>query len=83
MTPSNNPYPQLLVFRGRTMDAHYHPVQLPIYRDNPLIEALPPLLTQEAAFLALQYLPPYTLPCTHKSVVQVKVPDDGHLSCQL
>ena len=58
MTSSNHPYPQLLVFRGQTIDARYHPAQLPIYRDNPLIEALPPLLTQEAAFLALQYLPP-------------------------
>lgn len=60
MTPNANPHPQLLVFRGRVMDALYRSDQLPIYQDNPLIEALPPLLSQEQAFVALQYLPPYT-----------------------
>lgn len=45
--------PYLLVFRGREVNASYNPQQLSIYQDNPLIEALPPLLTTEEAFVLL------------------------------
>lgn len=51
--------PHLLVFRGREVFAEYNPEQLSIYRDNPLIEALPSLLTEEQAFVLLSLLPKY------------------------
>lgn len=51
--------PHLLVFRGNEVAATYEKEQLSIYRDNPLIEALPPLLAQEEAFVRLQHLPKY------------------------
>jgi hypothetical protein len=60
MMNSNSAFePYLLVFRGREVNASYNPQQLSIYQDNPLIEALPPLLTTEEAFVLLQHLPVY------------------------
>jgi AAA domain len=52
-------HPHLLVLRGRVVDADYCSEQLSIYRDNPLIEALPTLLNEDAAFMAMQQLPRY------------------------
>ncbi|MDZ8226938.1 ATP-binding protein [Nostoc sp. ChiVER01] len=59
MTPEPAHSPHLLVFRGREVFAQYNPEQISIYRDNPLIEALPPLLTEEQAFISLSLLPRY------------------------
>ncbi|MEC1698141.1 ATP-binding protein [Schinkia azotoformans] len=39
--------------------AHYREQEVPDYRNNPLIEALPPILSVEEAFEQLGYLPEY------------------------
>lgn len=51
--------PPLLVFRGDEVDALYKSGQLSIYRDNPLIEALPPLLNEDETMAALMRHPRY------------------------
>ena len=46
--------------RHRFTPARYRRQLVPEYRGNPAIEALPPLLSEEEAYLALRYLPPYS-----------------------
>lgn len=50
--------PSLLVFKGRRVPASYHE-EISIYRGNPLIEALPPILTEEQVIEQLQFFPEY------------------------
>jgi hypothetical protein len=57
MTNKHCSQPPLLVFRGREVDANYNQQPLSIYRDNPLIEALPPILTEEEAMAQLMHHP--------------------------
>lgn len=48
--------PPLPVFRGRVEEAAYHDPLVPSYRDNPFIEALPPIWTvDQAANLLMRY----------------------------
>jgi hypothetical protein len=42
---------------GRIEDATYHDQVLPIYRDNPLIEALPPIMLEEEILRRLTHIP--------------------------
>jgi len=39
------------------VNAKYHQADLPEYRGNPLIEALPPLMSREDVMLALSNFP--------------------------
>lgn len=59
MTNNHPRLPPLLVFRGDEVEANYNFEQLSIYRDNPLIEALPPLLTEDSAMALLMRHPRY------------------------
>jgi hypothetical protein len=56
---SNQHIPSLLVGRGRVEQATYLDPVIPSYRDNPLIEALPPILTQDETAERLAFYPDY------------------------
>lgn len=47
------------VVRGKMEHAQYRESVVPIYRDNPLTEALPPIYTAENAYQSLTYYPEY------------------------
>ena len=51
--------PLNVVNRGRVVQAVYREPETADYADNPLIEALPPILTTEQAMLGLAYYPHY------------------------
>src|SRR5207244_3471394 len=51
--------PLSAVNRGRVVQAVYREPEIPDYAGNPLIEALPPVLTTEQAMLGLAYYPRY------------------------
>ena len=48
-----------LVGKGRIVEADYRPVEISTYRGNPLIEALPPIWTEDEVEERLRYYPPY------------------------
>jgi len=48
------------VVRGRMEQASYRDPLVPIYRDNPLLEALPPIYTAEVAYQGLRRYPEYS-----------------------
>lgn len=54
-TPSN---PPLQVFRGEQIQASYHE-EISIYRGNPLIEALPPIWTEDEVMERLEVYPEF------------------------
>jgi len=51
---------RILIVRGRTVRAAYRDTGIPDYDGNPLIEALPPVLTDDQATLRLARYPQYT-----------------------
>jgi hypothetical protein len=51
--------PRLLVVKGRTVQAAYRETGIPDYDGNPLIEALPPVLTDDQATLRMACYPQY------------------------
>ncbi|BAQ60813.1 Tn7-like transposition protein C [Geminocystis sp. NIES-3708] len=51
--------PSLLAFKGQVIQAQYQDPLLSIYRNNPLIEALPTILSEEEAMVRLAYYPEY------------------------
>lgn len=51
--------PRILIVKGRTVRAAYRETGIPDYDDNPLIEALPPVLTDDQATLRLAHYPQY------------------------
>lgn len=56
---SSQHVPSLLVSRGRIEQANYHDAEIPNYRENPLIEALPPILNQDDTMEHLARFPEY------------------------
>jgi hypothetical protein len=56
---NNQHVPSLLVIRGRIEQANYHDAEIPNYRENPLIEALPPILNQDDTAICLARFPEY------------------------
>ncbi|MEQ9668314.1 ATP-binding protein [Coleofasciculus sp. G2-EDA-02] len=48
--------PPIFVFKGQKVSAYYHE-EISIYRGNPLIEALPEILTEEQVIEQLQFYP--------------------------
>lgn len=56
---SNQHIPSILVGKGRIEQATYRDPELPNYRDNPLIEALPAILTQDETAELLADYPDY------------------------
>lgn len=52
--------PSLLVFKGQKVQASYHE-EISIYQGNPLIEALPAILTEDEVIDKLQFYPEYNL----------------------
>lgn len=48
-----------VVNRGQIVQAKYREPEINDYKDNPLIEALPPILTTDQALKALRYYPDY------------------------
>jgi hypothetical protein len=54
-----NVTPDVVFFRGAQRRAGYLEQEVPFYRGNPFIEALPPLLTEEQVDDALGYYPEY------------------------
>lgn len=57
---SNMPYQtSILVCRGQEVLAIYRDPEIPNYRGNPLIEALPLILSKQEAIRRLAYFPPY------------------------
>lgn len=59
MNPNISLQPSLLVGKGRVEAATYRCTQIPIYCNNPLIEALPPILTATDALSKLARYPSY------------------------
>lgn len=59
MSHNQLPRPSLPVFRGQTEQASYQDPLIPHYRDNPLIEALPPILNVDDTIQLLAYDPGY------------------------
>jgi len=57
--PRSDPSRRILVLKGRTVQAAYRDTGIPGYNGNPLIEALPPVLTDEQATLRLAHYPQY------------------------
>jgi hypothetical protein len=59
--PDSMPHtaPRLLVVKGRTVQAAYRDTGIPDYDGNPLIEALPPVLTDDQATVGLACYPRY------------------------
>lgn len=49
------------VLRGEQVEAKYEEQHLEEYRDNPLIEALPPILDKEDVFRKILYIPPFNI----------------------
>jgi hypothetical protein len=47
------------LLRGRVVEAEYNDPLIPDYRDNPLLEALPPIWSKEQVIDMLQYYPDY------------------------
>jgi hypothetical protein len=66
--------PPLLVLKGEQVEAAYREQEIPDYRGNPLIEALPPIWTREEVVDQLMQFPLY-------SKVQRNLPD--HIRLQL
>lgn len=58
INPENTPLLWPLIY-GRVEEAVYRDPLIPGYRDNPLIEALPPILTQEEAIWQLAHYPQF------------------------
>ncbi len=56
---TTSPLPVLQHFSGRCAEAAYQEVSVPSYRENPLIEALPVILTVEETARRLKYEPAY------------------------
>lgn len=56
---SSQHIPSLFVGKGRVEQATYLDPVIPSYRDNPLIEALPPILTQDETAEHLAFYPDY------------------------
>lgn len=51
--------PVMTVIRGRVVHAVYRTPECPDHKGNPLLEALPPILTDEQAMIRLAYYPKY------------------------
>jgi len=56
---NNFAIPSLLVFKGQVVPATYQDPQLSIYRNNPLIEALPPIYSEEETMNFMAHYPDY------------------------
>ena len=56
---NSNPAPSLLVGKGAVKPASYRDPLISSYRGNPLIEALPPILSEEEAMTLLAHYPSY------------------------
>src|ERR1041384_464507 len=54
----NNKQPMVII-RGRAVNAVYRKPECPDHEGNPLIEALPPILTDDQAMIRLAYYPKY------------------------
>jgi len=52
--------PPVEIIRGAQITAEYLTQELPVFRDNPLIEAQPPTLTPSEVTEYLLQLPPYS-----------------------
>src|SRR6266545_1571163 len=50
---------RILIVKGRTVRAEYRDTGIPYYDGNPLIEALPPVLTDDQATVRLAHYPQY------------------------
>jgi AAA domain-containing protein len=84
--------PRLLVVRGRTVRAAYRETGIPDYDGNPLIEALPPVLTDDQATLRLACYPQYDEALRHapdhiryhliQNALRCFIPLDIHLDLQ-
>jgi hypothetical protein len=59
MTSKDRHIPSFLVGKGKVVQATYCDPGISNYRDNPLIEALPPILTQDETATLLAYYPSY------------------------
>ncbi|MEM1309814.1 MAG: ATP-binding protein [Cyanobacteria bacterium P01_H01_bin.153] len=59
MTSSEHIMPSLLVGKGQVIQADYRDPIISSYRDNPLIEALPPILTEDEVMELLTHYPNY------------------------
>jgi hypothetical protein len=59
MMNSKTHAPSILVGKGRRIEANYCDPVIPNYRDNPLIEALPPIWMQDEVASLLAYYPEY------------------------
>jgi hypothetical protein len=59
MKSDNKQGAPMLVNRGRAVEAIYRKPEIPDYEGNPLLEALPPMLTTEQAMVRLAYYPKY------------------------
>ncbi|HEV7378055.1 MAG TPA: ATP-binding protein [Pyrinomonadaceae bacterium] len=57
--PNAKQFPPVLVNTGQVVHAVYRESQIPDYQGNPLIEALPPVLTEEQAMVRLEHCPKY------------------------
>jgi hypothetical protein len=57
--PTSSPTPSFLVCRGIQARAEYLDAETPIYKGNPFIEALPPVLDEDQAINALRRYPAY------------------------
>jgi hypothetical protein len=55
-----SPIPPLYIIRGQQEPASYQEQMIPEYMDNPLIEALPPILTRDEVVEKLAYFPSYS-----------------------
>lgn len=59
MKPVDDCKTVMIVHKGRTLSAIYRDPEIHDYEGNPLIEALPPILTSEQAITRLAFYPPY------------------------
>lgn len=59
MTKNASPAPSFLICRGAQAKAEYINSDTPIYRNNPFIEALPPVLNEDQAIKCLARYPSY------------------------
>lgn len=59
-TPTENETTHILIGTGRKEEAVYKESSVPNYRNNPLIEALPPIYPAQEAFEILKHRPPYS-----------------------
>lgn len=57
---NSNHQPLFIVIKGRTVRAVYRAPECPDHAGNPLLEALPPVLTDDQAAIRLAYYPDYT-----------------------